>query len=141
MHAVDKTKSFETRQSRSLDGGVTWDDSVLMPAESGGRGVSSDEHMQTGSNLRCDEAIADGTLVLKDCPGDVPFTHPEFCMMLAKTGLSEGCKSFYYYSIDKCHSWEGVRHLLSRMQSIDILIVVSSHYPDGFLSLVCDEER
>ena len=28
-------------------------------------------------------------------------------MMLAKTGLSEGCKSFFYWSIDKCHSWHG----------------------------------
>jgi hypothetical protein len=107
MHAVDKTKPFETRQSRSLDGGATWAESVLMPAESGGRGVSADEHMQTGSGLRCDEAIADGTLVLQECSGDVPFSHPQFCMMLAKTGLSEGCKSFFYWSIDKCHSWQG----------------------------------
>ena len=43
MHAVDKTKPFETRQSRSMDGGVTWEDSILMPAESGGRGISADE--------------------------------------------------------------------------------------------------
>lgn len=107
MHAVDKTKPFETRQSRSMDGGLTWDDPIVMPAESGGRGVSADEHMQTGSGLRCDEAIADGTLVLQDSPGDIPFTHPNFCMMLAKTGLSEGCMSFFYYSVDKCHTWFG----------------------------------
>ena len=56
---------------------------------------------------RCDEAIDDGSLVLLDCPGDVPFAHPQFCMMLAKTGLSEGCKSFFYWSIDKCYSWHG----------------------------------
>ena len=107
MHAVDRTKPFETRQSRSMDAGLTWADSVLMPAESGGRGVSADEHMVTGIGLRCDEAIGDGTLVLQDCLGDVPFTHPQFCMMVAKTGLSEGCQSFFYWSTDKCHSWQG----------------------------------
>ena len=53
MHAVDQTKPHETRQSRSLDGGVTWEESVLMPAEMAGRGVSADEHMLTGLGLRC----------------------------------------------------------------------------------------
>ena len=96
MHAVDQEKPFETRQSRSLDGGATWGESVAMPDggwQAAGRGVSADEHMLKGRGLRCDEAIEDGSLVLLDCPGDVPFTHPTFAMMLAKTGLSEGCSA------------------------------------------------
>eukprot|EP01045_Picozoa_sp_COSAG04_P026716 COSAG04_NODE_3762_length_2553_cov_1.007746_3_plen_79_part_00 len=67
-----------------------------MPAVTpDGRGVSADEHMKLGMGLRADEALADGTATLLQCPGGVPFTHPEFAIMCAKTGLSEGVCSWF----------------------------------------------
>ena len=43
----------------------------------------------------------------RPCPGGIDFLHPDFALMCAKTGLSEGCSSFFYASTDRCHSWQG----------------------------------
>lgn len=108
FHAVDPTKPFETRQSRSLDGGVTWQPSIVMPAITpGGRGISADEHLRPGLGLKAGEALEDGSAELLACPGDVPFHHPELALMVGRTGLAAGCVSFFYWSTDRCKSWAG----------------------------------
>tara|TARA_B100001123_G_scaffold419390_1_gene524416 strand:+ start:950 stop:2041 length:1092 start_codon:yes stop_codon:yes gene_type:complete len=104
FHARDRTKPFVTKQARSLDGGITWD--VVDPAMAtpGGRGLSADEHTvkseQMGEVLDTDNAP-------EPCPGGIDFSHPDFALMCAKTGLSEGCRSFFYVSKNRCHRWEG----------------------------------
>ncbi|MDA0709992.1 MAG: sialidase family protein [bacterium] len=104
FHARDKTRPFVNRQARSLDGGETWDVIPIPGKTPGGRGLSADEHMNEG--LWVSEVLegADGPL---DCPGQVDFTHPDFALMCAKTGLRPGVRSFWYYSTDRCRSWQG----------------------------------
>ena len=35
------------------------------------------------------------------------FQHPDFALMLARTGLARGVHSFFYVSFDRCRTWEG----------------------------------
>ncbi len=44
---------------------------------------------------------------LRGCPGDVNFTHPDFALMCARTGLTAGARSSFYLSTDRCKSWQG----------------------------------
>jgi hypothetical protein len=79
-----------------------------MPADTpGGRGVSADEHMLPGRGLQAGEALAEGSATLLECPGDVPFDHPEFALMVGRTGLDAGCVSFFYWSTSRCRTWSG----------------------------------
>jgi hypothetical protein len=41
------------------------------------------------------------------CPGGIPFDHPDFALMCARTGLGAGTRAWYYTSTDRCQSWEG----------------------------------
>ncbi|MCH2666339.1 glycoside hydrolase [bacterium] len=104
FHARDKSRPFVTKQARSLDGGRTWevyDPNMRTP---GGKGLSADEHVddihKVGSAIKQEGALG-------PCPGGIDFAHPDFALMCAKTGLSEGCSSFFYTSSDRCHSWQG----------------------------------
>jgi hypothetical protein len=103
FHARDRNRPFESTQARSLDGGRTWAVSPMPFTRPGARGVSADEHMREG--LRLSETI-DRDSALGDCPG-VDFTHPDFALMCARTGLKKGCSSFFYTSIDRCRTWDG----------------------------------
>lgn len=104
FHARDKSKPFVTKQALSTDGGRSWtvgDPELRAP---GGKGLSADEHVddihKVGSALGGSDAP-------KPCPGGIDFTHPDFALMCAKTGLSAGCSSFFYTSTDRCRSWQG----------------------------------
>jgi hypothetical protein len=44
--------------------------------------------------------------VLPPCPG-VDFSHPDFALICARTGLSAGARSWFYVSYDRCQSWAG----------------------------------
>jgi hypothetical protein len=104
FHARDKTRPFVNMQARSVNGGESWD-VVPMPCKTpGGRGLSADEHMNEG--LWVGEVL-DGENGPVDCLGGVHFSHPDFALMCAKTGLRPGVRSFWYYSMDRCRSWEG----------------------------------
>ena len=104
FHARDKTKPFETKQARSLDGGRTWAVGEPNMATPGGRGLSADEHMVRSEQVG---EVMDGDNAPQPCPGGIDFSHPDFALMCAKTGLSEGCRSFFYVSTDRCHTWDG----------------------------------
>ena len=104
FHARDKSRPFVNMQARSVDGGETWD-VIPMPCKTpGNRGLSADEHMNEG--LWVGEVL-DGENGPVDCPGGVDFSHPDFALMCAKTGLGPGVCSFWYYSQDRCQSWQG----------------------------------
>lgn len=93
-------------QARSLDGGRTWQ-TVPTPAPSPGqRGFSADEHMMPA--LRVAAAIDLGLEPLpKPCPGTINFTHADFALMCARTGLGTGTVAWFYISYDRARSWQG----------------------------------
>ena len=104
FHARDKSRPFVTKQARSLDGGKTWEVGDPDLKAPGGKGLSADEHVE---DIHKVGSALGGEDTPQPCPGGIDFLHPDFALMCAKTGLSEGCSSFFYTSTDRCHSWQG----------------------------------
>lgn len=106
FHARTRELPAYPMQARSLDGGRTWQ-TIRTPAPSpGGRGFSADEHMNP--NLRVKQAIEQGLEPLpRPCPGNIDFTHPDFAIMCARTGLGGGTIPWFYLSTDRAHTWQG----------------------------------
>ncbi|MCL4831106.1 MAG: glycoside hydrolase [Caldilineaceae bacterium] len=104
FHPRDKSRPFLPMQARSLDGGETWQ-VMAMPCETpGGKGLSADEHMQPELHVR--QHLADEKS-LPVCPGHIDFTHPDFALLCARSGLRAGSLSWFYLSDDRCRSWQG----------------------------------
>jgi len=103
IHSRDKSRPFETMQTRSLDGGKTWSLEPFTGHSPDNRGLSADEHMNEGLRLG---DILDANPPLEP-QGDINFTHPDFALMSARTGLKTGARSFFYISYDRCRTWEG----------------------------------
>lgn len=93
-------------QSRSRDGGRTWA-TIRTPAPSpGDRGFSADEHMV--SDLWVAKAIEMKLELLpRSCPGGIDFTHTDFAMLCARTGLGRGTLAWFYVSNDRARTWQG----------------------------------
>ncbi len=102
-HAIDKSQPVTNMQARSLDRGATWQIEPFKGAGSGGRGLSADEHMNAG--LRLAEVMRAETAAVPSQP--LNFQHPDFAMLLARTGLTRGVFSFFYVTYDRCRTWEG----------------------------------
>jgi len=102
-HAIDKSQPVINMQARSLDRGATWRLEEFSGARPGGRGLSADEHMNEG--LRLAEVMRETTAAIPPEPLD--FQHPDFALMVARTGLARGVFSFFYVSSDRCRSWAG----------------------------------
>lgn len=103
-HARDKNQPFTTLQARSLDGGITWDISPF-PGATFGCPISADEHVKP--ELTLEEYLKDHPDALLPPPGNIDFTHSDFALMCGRTGLDAGTVSFFYYSLDRCLSWQG----------------------------------
>jgi hypothetical protein len=104
FHARDKSRPFVSMQARSLDGGQTWESGSTPCKTPGNRGLSADEHMD--AELALGEVL-DGENAPADPPGGIDFSHPDFALMCARTGLQAGARSFFYSSTDRCRSWDG----------------------------------
>ena len=102
-HAIDKSQPLINMQARSLDGGASWHIEDFMGARPGGRGLSADEHMRPG--LRLAELVDNSTALPPLQP--LNFTHPDFALMAARTGIARGAVSFLYASTDRCRTWDG----------------------------------
>lgn len=102
-HARDRRLPFGNVQARSLDGGATWQVEDFNGMRPGGRGLSSDEHMDAG--LRLDEVMTATTAAVPTKP--LHFQQPDFALMVARTGLRPGVFSFYYLSTNRCRNWDG----------------------------------
>ena len=102
-HAIDKSQPVINMQARSLDRGATWRLEDFNGARPDGRGLSADEHMNAG--LRLAEVMSAATAALPSAP--LRFQHPDFALMVARTGLKRGVFSFFYLSYDRCRSWRG----------------------------------
>ncbi len=106
FHARDKSRPFVTMQGRSLDGGLTWQIEEMPCRSPGGRGLSADEHMrpELGARYALETGMENAPAL---CPGEIPFTHPDFALMCARTGLGAGTVAWFYFSTDRCRSWQG----------------------------------
>ncbi len=104
FHKRDRERPFVTMEARSLDGGETWEVSKMNCKTPGDRGVSADEHMK--SEMGVGQAVETGDMPV-DCPGGINFAHPDFALMCARSGLIKGAISWFYYSYDRCKTWEG----------------------------------
>jgi hypothetical protein len=104
FHARDKSRPFVTLQARSLDGGESWTVAPFPGKSPGGKGLSADEHMEPALWSLHDVDGPDGPT---PCPGTVDFTHPDFALMCARTGLRAGSRSWFYLSTDRAHTWQG----------------------------------
>ncbi|MCY3834754.1 MAG: sialidase family protein [Chloroflexi bacterium] len=102
-HAIDKSQPVTNAQARSLDRGATWQLEEFAGARPSGRGLSADEHMN--ESLRLAEVMDEKSATIPSEPLD--FQHPDFAMMVARTGLKPGVFSFFYVSSDRCRSWAG----------------------------------
>ena len=104
FHRRDRARLFVNMQARSLDGGLTWDIERTRCRTPNDRGFSADEHMSPHLGIGAMLGRQDALL---DCPGAVDFTHPDFALMCARSGLNAGSISWFYLSTDRCHSWDG----------------------------------
>lgn len=106
FHARTRAKPAVPLQARSRDGGHTWQTSRMPAPSPGDRGFSADEHMDPP--LRVATAIAMGLEPLpRPCPGDIDFTHPDFAILCARTGLGGGATAWFYLTVDRAHTWQG----------------------------------
>ena len=103
LHSRDTSRPFMNMQARSIDGGLSWSLEDFTGARPYNRGLSADEHMDDG--LKLAEVINDVTFNAP--PGDINFSHPDFALMCARTGLKAGARSLFYISYDRCRSWNG----------------------------------
>jgi len=104
FHARDPERPFMPMQARSVDGGRTWRVEPTPCTLPGGRGLSADEHV--AEHLKA-APVLDEPGVLLDPPGGIDFSHPDFAMMCARSGLEAGARSWFYVSKDRCRSWQG----------------------------------
>ena len=107
FHARDREKPFIGMQARSVDGGQTWQVRKTPCRTPGNRGVSADEHIRRnlGVGYALEELETENAPV--DCPGGIDFTHPDFALMCARSGLKAGATSWFYTSYDRCETWQG----------------------------------
>jgi hypothetical protein len=110
FHTRDKSRPFVTMEARSLDGGLSWQVREAPFPTPGGRGLSADEHVTQA--LSAARALGEGSLrdvanLPRPCPGGIDFTHPDFALMCARTGLGTGTRSWFYTSDDRCRTWAG----------------------------------
>jgi hypothetical protein len=107
FHARDRERPFATMQARSLNGGETWEVVPFTGNTPAGRALSADEHMVDA--LGVGAALKDPAAPHRpvDPPGGIAFTHPDFALLCARTGLRRGVRSFFYHSNDRCHTWQG----------------------------------
>lgn len=107
FHARDRSRPFVTMQARSRDGGKQWHVEQTPCNTPGNRGIlSADEHVDV--DLSAAQAIDLGLANSPEaCPGNIDFSHPDFALMCARTGLGGGTHAWFYTSVDRCHTWDG----------------------------------
>ncbi len=109
-HKRSRAHPFETLQARTLDGGETWEVTPIPCRTPEGKALSANEHQDP--LLQVDEAaLRRKPFPPPDAPLD--FTHPNFALLCARTGLGAGAISWFYVSTNRCRSWQGPYHLPS----------------------------
>ncbi|HEU0122711.1 MAG TPA: sialidase family protein [Bryobacteraceae bacterium] len=96
-HDIDYAKPVEHALGRSLDGGKTWT-------------VTKPEGLRPPSGSKVADLATIAGAGLKDCPGGLDFTHPDFAISFRMTSVHDGV-SRYHYSYDRGKTWEGACRL------------------------------
>jgi len=97
MHHIDRERPERCYLARSLDGGETW--TLEYPP---GKGYL----VPSGEWLHGTEDPDLPIPPLKDCPGGIDFTHPDFALT-ARMQSKDAGNSIFWYSYDRGHTWEG----------------------------------
>lgn len=97
QHHIDRDAPERHFLSRSLDGGATWE--ISDPALNG-------DLIPEGGFLHGVERPDVEIPPLRDCPGGVPFTHPDFAMTVRTNDIDAGVSRFWY-STDRGRDWDG----------------------------------
>ncbi|MFP3547103.1 sialidase family protein [Rhizobium sp. SIMBA_035] len=103
LHARDKHSDFVPIQSRSLDGGRTWQSEPFRGVVPGGRSLSANEHLDPSlqSGLRIN------LLPSSSQSSRIDFLDPEVIVMAARTGIDKSAQSWFYVSRDRGRRWSG----------------------------------
>jgi len=96
-HNIDREAPEIHYLARSLDGGVTWQ--ISDPAKQG-------DLIPEGGFLHGIPRTDVTPRPLMDCPGGVPFTHPDFTMTVRTNDINAGISRFWY-STDRGRDWDG----------------------------------
>ena len=107
FHAREKKQRYETMQARSLDGGRDMEmRKHTLPRARQLRGLFGGRAY--GSRIHNGPLLEGGNVNQPaPCSGGIDFTHPDFALMCARTGLGKGTVSWFYTSVDRCRSWDG----------------------------------
>ena len=97
-HHINRDLPEEHWFARSLDGGETW--SLEHPAEKG-------QLIPRGASLHGVEKPGQPIPELRECPGGIDFTHPDFALTVRMSCVHGSTPSRFYYSYDRGHNWEG----------------------------------
>ena len=117
-YPIDRDKPQVMRQARSLDGGETWT-------------------LEKPSFLDAEEKQKEAV----PCPGNIDFKQPNFVMRFQMQDSNEG-ESFFYWSIDRCRTWQGP-YQLPKFDRKGIMartdyIIEGKHAMTAFLSATKD---
>ena len=96
-HHIDRDRPESHLLARSLDGGETW--SVEDPGADG-------ELLPEGEFLHGTSRPGVEVPELRDSPGGIDFSHPDFAMTLRANSVDAGVGRFFY-SYDRGRSWAG----------------------------------
>jgi len=96
-HHIDRQAPEIHLLARSLDGGESW--RISDPALNG-------DLVPEGGFLHGVERTDVPIPPLIDCPGGIPFTHPDFALTARTNDIDAGVSRFWY-SIDRGHDWFG----------------------------------
>ncbi|MFC7625702.1 sialidase family protein [Microlunatus sp. GCM10028923] len=103
LHPRDKSRPFAPVVARSLDGGRSWSHEPFTGVVPGGvQTLSGDEHVDESLQIgpRLDEAAFVE-------PEPVAFTDPETVVLVARTGIVDRARSWFYVSRDRARTWSG----------------------------------
>lgn len=89
MHSYEPDKEHCIYLARSLDNGETW---TAEPTPLSDPAPSDIKKMPE---------------ILRDFDGNIDFTHPDFMLMFNRSGEAKEDFSWWYYSMDRGHTWDG----------------------------------
>lgn len=90
-HAFDRSEPTRVLMGRSLDGGETW--SITDPE------MKKFPDLPKGVRINMND--------VGECPGGIDFSNPDFCLNFAMSACDSNADSWWYWSGDRGHSWNG----------------------------------
>lgn len=104
LHPRDRARPFVPVVARSMDGGRSWGHEPFTGViPTGAQTLSGDEHVDTelqiGPRLSPDDFVP--------LPEPIDFADPETAVLVGRTGIVSGARSWFYVSVDHAHSWTG----------------------------------